>query len=75
MDDLHRSWRRYRSPGLAASRSLPCDLVECGGFDFCVLVVRQALATKFAVLRAHNKVEHHLGVTVVDQSRGAAAAF
>ena len=69
MDDLHRGWRRHRGLGLAAPRSLLPDLLERGSFYFCVLVLRLALATDFAVLGAHHKVKHHLGVTVVDQRR------
>ena len=75
MDDLYRARRRRRCSRLAAPCPLLSDLLERGGFDFCVLVVRQALATEFAVLGAHHKVEHHLGVTVVDQRRRAAHAF
>ena len=75
MDDLDRGWLRHSGLGLAAPRPFLPALLESGGFDFCVLVVREALATEFAVLRAHHKVKHHLGVAVVDQRRRAAAAF
>ena len=40
MDDLYRARRRRRCSRLAAPCALLSDLLERGGFDFCVLVVR-----------------------------------